>query len=86
MFFYLTATPKEIWINNNGTLLSLPCPHWGITLQIMNQKQELVFETPQFIHLSNSWHYQNIINYLNNKFYNSFNSEESTTFKNNFIA
>lgn len=84
--FLFQNTIKEAWIDNIGNIIDIPTPHWGFTLKL-NYENQTIFQTPQLINLHNAFNETNIIDYLfiTKKFW-SFNSQEQTKFRANYIA
>lgn len=84
--FLFQNTIKEAWIDNNGNIIDIPTPHWGFTLKL-NHENQTIFQTPQLINLHNAFNETDIINYLFiTKEFWSFNSQEQTKFRANYIA
>lgn len=84
--FLLQNTIKEAWIDNTGNVINIPKPHWGFTLKL-NYKNQTIFQTPQLLKLDNAFNESDIVNYLFiTKGFWSFNSQEQTKFKANYIA
>ncbi|MBE4704100.1 hypothetical protein [Spiroplasma platyhelix] len=83
--FLFQSTINQVWNDKNGNLKNIFTPHWGFTLKIINDGNTL-FRTPQIINLKNSFKEEVINNYLNQKKYFSFNSQETTKFTNNYLT
>lgn len=82
--FAFSSTIKQVWNDNNENMTNIATPHWGFTLKI-NDNQDILFQTPQIINLQNAFKSETINSYLNEKQYFSFNSQEDTKFKSNYL-
>lgn len=85
--FLFSTTPQQAWINNNGNKDILNTPHWGFTMNIVdvNQNNKVLFKTPQLFNPKNAYKEEKINNYLKERNYYSFNSQEDSNFKDYYI-
>lgn len=82
--FRFSSTIMQVWNDNNGVSSTIAAPYWGFTLKITNG-DDVAFQTPQIINLQDAFKEETINNYLVEKEYFSFNSQENSKFKSNYL-
>lgn len=83
--FLFSATPKQVWIDTNGNLTTINTPHWGFTMNIVDQNKNIIFKTPQLLNLKNAFKADLLHKSLKQWKFFSFNEQETTKFKNHRI-